>query len=145
MSVAPTAVKAANGAVEDDLATVIQEYIALKNQIKEARSAMKVMSTISSGLLERIGQEMKRRGKTRLEVQSTGDLIVEQSRRVTRKPKVKDMPAIYRDVLGVDQAEKLEAHIQSLVRQEIVVSVTHRKLRSLNESDGDDDIDDDEA
>lgn len=132
-------------ATEDDLGTVIQEYIALKNQIKEARAAMKVMCTISSGLIERIGQEMKRRGKTRLEVQSTGDLIVEQSRRVTRKPKVKDMPAIYRDVLGVDQAEKLEAHIQSLVRQEIVVSVTHRKLRSQNESDADDDIDEDDA
>jgi hypothetical protein len=130
--------------MEDDLGAVIQEYIALKNQIKEARAAMKVMNTISSGLIERIGQEMKRRGKTRLEVQSTGDLIVEQSRRVTRKPKVKDMPAIYRDVLGVDQAEKLEAHIQSLVRQEIVVSVTHRKLRSQNDSDADDDVDDDD-
>jgi hypothetical protein len=142
MAVAPSS--AATG-MEEDLATVIQEYIALKNQIKEARVAMKVMCTISSGLIERIGQEMKRRGKTRLEVHSTGDLIVEQSRRVTRKPKVKDMPAIYRDVLGLDQAEKLEAHIQSLVRQEIVVSVTHRKLRSQNESDDDEDPEDDDA
>lgn len=113
---------------QTDLGTMIQEYVALKNQVKEARSAIKVMTGAQSNVLDKIASEMKRLGKRRLEVQSTGDVIMQQTRKVTKKPKITDLPGIYRDVLGDEQAEKLEKHIEKLTHQEVVTCITHRKL-----------------
>lgn len=130
-----------------DLGACVHEFVALKHQIKEATGALKVMRSASADLLGRIDREMKRHGKKRLEVQSTGDLIVEHTRKISRKPKVADMPQIYRDVLGDAQAEKLEAHINSLVRHDVVTGIVHRKLKASDvnvESKTDDDIDDDD-
>lgn len=127
-----------------DLGACVHEFVALKQQIKEASGALKVMRSASADLLGKIDREMKRHGKKRLEVQSTGDLIVEQTRKVSRKPKVSDMPHIYREVLGDAQAEKLEAHISSLVRHDVVTGIVHRKLKSsdaANAEPTDDELD----
>lgn len=143
----PSVMPAAETSSSIDLGACVHEFVALKHQIKEATGALKVMRSASADLLGKIDQEMKRHGKKRLEVQSTGDLIVEQTRKVSRKPKVADMPQIYREVLGDTQAEKLEAHITSLVRHDVVTGIVHRKLKAsdanVESKTDDDEIDDD--
>lgn len=126
-------IQAAGEQEQCDLGAIITEYVAMKNQIKEAHAAMKVMRAASVELLEKIATEMKKRGKTRCELQATGDVIMQSSRRVVKKPKLKELSTIYHEVLGDQLADKLEKHIEGLSHQETVVGLTHKKLKPASD------------
>jgi len=131
--------------VQDDLGVLIQEYVAMKNEMKEAQQALKVMRTASSNVLETIHKKMKTLNKKRLEVKGTGDIIVEQKRTVLRKPKVAELPAIYQEVLGAQLTQKLDEHIKSLTRTDIITCVIHRKVPVAGDDDDEHALDDAES